>query len=235
MISDLQFLSFEIAPTCNMSNKHPWCPVNDPLRYPKHERHTPCSDQAIVNFAVELHKRGFNGYVGFHYYCDPLVDIKRMLRLIEALKSQAPFKFILWTNGRLLTEACLNWIPEFSRIEITKHDAADIPRLQQLTHGYIQIHFHEESHDDRLQVYDNTVTNKGGCVRPSTIELPVNYYGQVRLCCTDYRGTVSIGNIQTEQVQEIIKNWEDTAESVRNGLVPLCWQCRGLGWNTVVL
>lgn len=234
-VKDLLNLSFELSPTCNMACQHPFCPVNDPLRYPKHESRTPCSDDAIINFSKAMYAKGFNGFIAFHYYSDPLMDLPRLLNIVSLIRTFKPYaKFIVWTNGLLLNEDSRNWIPFINEVIITMHNPGDRPRIEEITKGLTNIRIQDNQYDNRLGIYDCTVINKGGCSRPSRIELPINYYGNVRLCCSEFRGTVSIGNIQLEEPDAVINNFEETALSVQQGLVPICWQCRGLSSNAVV-
>jgi len=51
--------------------------------------------------------------------------------------------------------------------------------------------------DRRLDIYSQAVMHgEHGCRRPSEIELPVDYHGDLHLCCGDWQGEVPIGTIR---------------------------------------
>lgn len=234
--SDLRYLSFEIAPSCNMSTRHSFCPVNDPLRYPPHEGRRPCPDATIQEFALNVHKRGFKGLVGFHYYCDPLVDVGRMLRLMHRIKSSVPgAKFILWSNGILLEQVHRIWLGAFEKVVITLHDKSAEKRLREVTDGFSNVQLADAFYDMRSTMYEATGMVVGPCIRPSKIELPVNYYGNVRLCCSDYRGWVSLGNIEDEDHDKILDGFAEAADLAVTGSIPICWKCRSMPSSPVAV
>ena len=236
MLNNLQFLSFEISPTCNMSNVHSWCPINDPLRYPRHESRVECSNEAIINFTKIMYLRGFKGQIAFHYYSDPLMNINRLLYLIQQIRDMVPAsEFILWTNGILLNNLSKNWLHIFKQIMITLHNPKDKDRLQNIVKDFTNVRFHDDVHDDRLSMYDCQTIIKDKCFRPLRLEMPINFYGNVRLCCSEFRGQVSIGNIQSENADDIIDSFIEAAKSASEGIIPICWKCRGLVKNTVVI
>lgn len=236
VLSQLQYLSFEISSNCNMSSAHAWCPINDPLRYPEHESHIVCSNESIINFAQAMYLRGFNGLIAFHYYCDPLINANRLLYLIQNIKNAIPrSEFILWTNGALLDNLSINWLSVFKQIMITLHNLTDKERLQNIVKDFPNTIFHDNVHDDRSLIYDCKTIKRDKCLRPLKIEMPINYYGNVRLCCSEFRGQVSIGNIQQENIDDVIDNFIETAKSAEKGIIPICWKCRALFKNTVVV
>lgn len=227
--SDLRYLSFEVADDCEMADSHPFCPVNDPLRYPPHERREKCPDRTIVDFAARVHERGFAGMVGFHYYCDPLSDVDRMLSLMNRMLAAIPdVKFILWSNGALLQPFHRNWLEAFDKVVFTLHDPYIEPRLKEITGGLPNVEIARAYYDMRMDVYDPGPVSRGMCIRPSKIELPVNYGGNVRLCCADYRGTVSLGNIEEEDHGKILDGFAEAADIVATSRLPLCWRCRAI-------
>ncbi|MDO8640050.1 MAG: hypothetical protein Q7R33_00735 [Nitrosarchaeum sp.] len=232
-VKNLQYLSFELAPCCNLAKDHPWCPINDPLRYPKYESRHRCPDEKIVEFVMTMIFRGFRGHFAFHFYSDPLIDIRRFLNLIQSITHLwAPAKFCLWTNGVLLDAQCQNWLHLFSQINVTLYRPEDKSRIEKLTTGH-NVRFMESCPDDRRQIYDCTSYRKISCQRPAIIELPVNYYGNIRLCCADYRGCVSIGNIQFESHDNVITAFEEAAQQALLGNIKLCQQCAAMKHNSV--
>lgn len=228
-ISDLRYLSFEVAPKCNLAHSHSFCPVNDQFRYPKHEPKDRCPDNIIVAFAKAVHARGFTGLVGFHYYCDPLVDVPRMLLLMSAVKVVAPYaKFVLWTNGTLLKQHHRNWLEAFEKVIITRHSPKLDVTIQDVIHGLPNVQVCDAYYDDRTKLYSQSTRTMSPCIRPACIELPVNYYGSVRLCCADYRGNVSLGNIAIEDHGKILDGFEEAGRMAMESRIPICHKCCSL-------
>lgn len=234
--SDLRYLSFEVAPACNLQVAHAFCPVNDPLRYPLHEGRVPCPDATVASFAKKVHDRGFKGLVGFHYYCDPLMNVDRMLSLMDRIRKEVPeARYILWTNGTLLQPVHRNWLEAFEKVVITMHDRSAEERIKGITNGLPNVQLADPYYDARLDIYSASGRVVGPCIRPAKIELPVNYFGWVRLCCADYRGWVSLGNIDQEDHDKVLDGFSETADMVAAGNVPLCWKCRALPSSPVAV
>jgi hypothetical protein len=59
--------------------------------------------------------------------------------------------------------------------------------------------------------------------------MPVNFYGDVRLCCGDWAGSVRIGNIKDrENFPRLFLRWECAGKACASTGLPICRQCRGL-------
>lgn len=213
-----------------------FCPVCDKSRYPEYESHKPCQDATIEAFAMKVHERGFQGFIGFHYYCDPLMNVSRMLSLMHCIKILVPAsKFILWTNGKLLKHVHRTWLQSFDKVVITLHDTSDEIRLQEVTTGLSNVQIAPALYDTRMDLYAAGGRVVGPCIRPARIELPINYYGEVRLCCADYRGYVSLGNIDSEPHDKILDGFAEAADLVMQGKVPVCWRCRSMPSSPVAV
>jgi hypothetical protein len=224
---NLQYLSFETNNRCNYIKEHPWCPINDPLRYPSHESKIPCSDEIIVKFTCKMIEYGFKGKIGWHYYNEPMITINRCLRLMNQIRSKHnSTEFVLWTNGYKIDKGSPAWLPMFNQISVSLYNEEDTARVIPATEGIPGVSCVPAPHDARKQIYDLAPDNPGGCRRPRDIEMPLNYYGNLRMCCSDFRGHVSMGNIMTEDHDLLIKMWFEMAEKVAAGEVHLCGQCR---------
>jgi hypothetical protein len=175
-------------------------------------------NETIVTFAKAVISRGFDGEIGFHYYCEPTLDIDRMKAIMEQLPDA---KFVLWTNGLLLHKMDPEYFKKFNRVLVSLYKPCHIPELQNIT-------ISPAPHDDRRSIYDTKLTNPGGCIRPSKTEMCINCYGNLRMCCSDFRGKVMLGNIMYEDHQFLLDGWEEMAIKVAEGKVPLCWQCRAI-------
>ena len=58
--------------------------------------------------------------------------------------------------------------------------------------------------DDRRSNYEGTRRASVTCWR-QRLELPVDHFGNVHLCCQDWRGAVPIGNVKVAPLSEILR------------------------------
>jgi hypothetical protein len=179
------------------------------------------TDDEIIHFAKSVIVRGFVGEIAFHYYNDPCLYPDRMQTVMEALPEA---KFILWTNGFLLHNLSDDHIKKFNRVCVSVYEEKDMQHFQTLCKIYPNMTASWAPHDNRITMYDQCHLLAGGCVRPSRVEMVVNYYGHLRMCCGDYRGKVSIGHISEEHVA-LLDKWESVAMNCYNAVYSICFQC----------
>jgi len=225
MIKDIRFLSFEIGTTCNLSNKHSWCPINDQLRYPLHESKLLLNDNDIVKFAKSVISRGFNGEIAFHYYNEPCLSPDRMKNIMNQLPVA---KFILWTNGLLLRNLDQKLIKSMNRVCISIYELDKMDYFNNFCKQFSNMTASLAPHDARANVYKAPAANPGFCIRPSQTEIAINAYGNLRMCCSDFRGQVSLGNITLEDHNFLLDAWEEMAILIQEYGSHLCSQCRSI-------
>ena len=99
MLPYTQFLIFELGNKCNFSKIHPKCPI---LARTESNRKVP--DEKIVELVKQAYDElGFTGLVAWHFYNEPMLQWKRMIKLMEMIQAQVPkSRFLLWTNGSIL-------------------------------------------------------------------------------------------------------------------------------------
>jgi len=174
-------------------------------------------------------ERGFKGKIGWHYYNEPMITIDRGLNLMNQISSKYPdTKYVLWTNGYKIDKSSREWLSLFHQISISLYNEEDRMRLTSAIKNIPGASCVAAQHDSRLQVYDVKQKNPGGCRRPMDIEMSINHYGNMRMCCSDFRGHISMGNIMEEDHDLLINMWFEMAEKVAAGEVRLCWQCRSI-------
>ena len=207
ILNNLQYLSIEIGEMCNLANIHETCPANTRTIDKSCGMLT---DDDIINVIKDVYENGFRGEVGFHYFNEPLIYIDRIKDIINA----CPFaKFILWTNGTLIKDNTIEneHLNLFNNIVISNYgDSArygfylglqeTFPQISRII-NYASQH---ENMDDRLEIYTNLPTNKYGCCRPFTIEMPIDCYGNVHLCCRDWGNSTKIGNVKKQPLSKIV-------------------------------
>jgi len=227
-----QYLILEVCRECNLGKLHPQCPNLHPGRYSEVRHEQPVPDYKAIQIVREAYeKHGFRGRVGFHYYNEPLLAAERMWRLMERISAKVPqAEFVLWSNGTLLPEDCSEF-RRFSEIHITdyripKHEAKNLPALvSACTHAQI----HRWPLDNRLHGIGGEVSFQP-CHRMFT-EFIIDYFGNVHLCCYDWQGLASIGNVQDEALGVLIEKWQKVRRQIGGVAMdprsPLaCLKCR---------
>jgi hypothetical protein len=219
MIADLRYLCYEISPECNYSMLHPWCPNSSRIM----PHNIMIDDVVMEEFTKACVLRGFSGLIGFHYYNEPTLELDRMLKFI---RHHPEWRYVLWTNGSQLDVTSRNWLSLFEQVSVSAYSTGDVTRLESITQGLPNCHVEQVTPDRRMDVYGCDTNEPGGCIRPKTIELAVDAWGRVHLCCTDYNCVIEIGNIITHDHTTVINNFLLAAREAELGNIPLCQKCR---------
>ncbi len=210
-----QYLIFEICTLCNLSALHPKCPNRHPERYGKLPVDKPVSDEQIVEIAEAMYKRhGFRGRIGWHYYNEPLMVPGRMWRLMDAIDARvAEASYTLWTNGTLIPYDCTQF-DRFDEIHVTDYGLPDYPirNVTALVAAQPKTKIERIRLDDRLHAI-GTEKSHGACHRMFT-EFIVDYWGNVHLCCYDWQGRASIGNIHGDSLARLVACWHQVRNQV---------------------
>ncbi|MDR0288092.1 MAG: SPASM domain-containing protein [Clostridiales bacterium] len=198
-LSQTSLISFEINNDCNLKDCHPQCPIN--IRH--YRKKDKALDVDTVVACIRQAKRlQFNGYVTFHNYNEPLLCKEKILDIID----KAPdTKYLLWTNGLLLDRDVEKngFLKKIDLVYISCYDSCDMPFFEkiQLFHPGVHVEFVEL--DDRLDTYTRKHVNELGCKRPF-FDFPIDYYGNVHMCCFDWDNEYEIGNIFDTSLEEIV-------------------------------
>jgi hypothetical protein len=223
----LQFLDFEICSECNLAAKHSQCPSSHPERYSHLNTDRTLDDDTIVDIAVRAYTEfEFRGCIGWHYYNEPLLQKERIFKLIERIKAKVPSaKFLLWTNGELIGENC-DELKVFDKIWITNYRKQDFSRVSKVVKHTTILNPHL---DKRLtDVYADT-HNNSPCVRPYA-EMIIDHHGNAHICCMDWKGLASPGNVFTDDLGLIagrmgqIRN-AVAGQTMRSIAPDVCKQC----------
>lgn len=206
-------LIFEINNTCNMAGRHPDCPINSMNRYGNLSKSKRLTNKIIVETCENIFGRGFDGYVAFHYYNEPMIEIDKITRLIGEIKGVKPSaKFLLWTNGTLIDETNVDKLAVFNKIVITNYQNRDFGFVRQVCENVV-VNFW--GFDDRAENSDKP--DKKFCVRPYN-ELIFDYHGHAHICCIDFRGEVELGNLFFDDLDEIIEKYQSAREKCQGDL-----------------
>lgn len=197
-----QLLAFEVTDLCNRGHEHKSCPNKNPLRWKYSRSSVPVPDEKVVEIALKMHSGGFKGCICFHHYCEPLMDWPRVKRLTTLIRTAIPeSKFILWTNGDLFPEDLTDYCDIFSGLIITNYANRNLDRLKAVCQNLYTV---GPGLDWRVEPPKHSGRER--CVRPY-LEFVVDYFGNVRPCCMDWQGELSIGNAQETPFEELWGRW----------------------------
>lgn len=228
VLEETSLLSFEITNRCNLEHVHDKCPIN--CRQYQHIGKTLDKD-IIVQTIRAAQEMGFTGMVAFHYYNEPLLKKDLILSIIEEVND---CKYLLWTNGLLLSRNIEenDFLKKFTHVCITCYDEKDVPFFQALSDYYKNIELFDWELDDRLDIYNKNKPNRLSCKRP-LFEMPIDYYGNIHLCCMDWNNSYSIGNIIDHELSEILhgERYKNLISMCKRRLIddnvcpPICKTC----------
>ena len=218
MLRNLQLICFEANNYCNLAEAHKsFCPAIQEFR----KGTTPASNDDFISFLEQCILNGFNGMVGFHRYNELTLDIERCLLLNEMIHALG-LKSIAWSNGTY--GGCLSM---FDEVYVTNYNGD--------THNCTtEIKFNP---DHRINIYDTEPISEKEykpCYRPLNIEMAIDFYGDLCMCCADWKGETEIGNIKKDDYSDILNNWENIKKIAKKGCV-LCRRCQNLKISPAVL
>ena len=222
-----QFLIFEICRECNLGKKHPQCPNQQPDRYANVDTSRQLDNDTIIRLAIEAHQsHEFIGYIGFHYYNEPLLEHDRIFQIMAAVRKKVPnAKFLLWTNGTMLDAVDSRKFQLFDKIVVTNYDRKEFPQLK----GHKDVTILKANLDRRLTVQSNRANTKP-CLRPY-VEFIIDFHGNVRMCCMDWAGKIQVGNVFDEPLERLIAKHNDIrarliGEKLHSTAPEACRMCR---------
>lgn len=188
MLHLTQLLTFEIGKRCNFEQKHKeLCPITHMTR----GRNREITDEMIIYSSIKAYDRlGFEGFISWHFYNEPMIYWQRMLHLMTEIKGLIPqSRFFLWTNGSILIQdermklfdvtMVSNYLNK-SQEELSQyfHNPLVKPGGQQLDDRLV--HYGDPDHKPCTIMFDNFLIANDG---------------EVYICCHDWRNKVKIGNL----------------------------------------
>ena len=230
----LQMLEFELGTQCNLGAEHTECPNMREDRFGTLDVSQEMDDATIIDAAVKAYTElGFTGLVGWIYYNEPLCQAKRMFRLMNEIKSKAPAaRFILWTNGTLIPEECGHFLA-FEQIVVSDYGEESQRGVERLTAKNVGCKVVTNDFDKRLHQIE-PADKTAPCLRPF-VELIFDAYGNSHLCCYDWQGEATLGNVTIEPFADIADRWRTQLPGIAghemNGEAPkFCGEC-GHRWD----
>ena len=206
ILHGVKHVSFELGTECNLAKQHAECPILQPSRWPE-TRLGPITVSDILSTIDDAVELGFKGFIGFHYYNEPLLNQDTIREVIGA---SSYGRFVLWTNGLLLSRRVEDneILRLFEWVVISDYfPERNAEWLAALKGHYCDVRvdsFHA-TFDQRLKNYDAPSHASVQCWR-QRLEIPIDHFGNVHLCCQDWRGSVGLGNIKTAPLHEILSD-----------------------------
>ncbi len=210
----LQIIDFELGEKCNLGHVHGDCPNTGHGRFNLLNTAALMSDELIIDAAVKAYNElGFTGLVGFHYYNEPLLQAKRLFRIAALIRAKAPkSRFLLWTNGMLIPENVDQYY-RFEEIVISGYNEESARGRDRLKASGINCRYVDNAQlDDRLQ----TLKPKDAdvpCMRPF-LEMIFDAYGNTHICCYDWKGEGTNGNLHTTPIETLAAKWYESLPQI---------------------
>ena len=203
-----QMVCFEIGSRCNLTKQHPLCPSAT-----RSHKGKAITDDLVVSLATEMYEtHEFRGFVAFHMYNEPMLQSERIFNVMERIKANILFaRFLLWTNGTITPND--KRMALFSQVTCSDYNGRK-EELEQYYKKYIPVvNVFSPSFDGRL--HDVTTNSKDyvRCLRP-LIELIVDNFGQIHICCQDWRGEIFLGNVWDENLTTILDRRRSMLETI---------------------
>jgi len=234
------FIQIETYSPCN--RRCSCCPVGY-----KKRRVTRMSDSLFRRIIDQLAERNYQGEIALHFYNEPLLE-KRLPNFISYAHQKCPKSFIYFaSNGDYLTIEMFRELIKrgLSQLVLSQYDPVPKERLRIFL----------ESADDndwkyftfeRKVVEEYTWSNRAGsipkwrineplkqrCTRPE-VQMIINAQGQVPLCCNDYFGEESLGDVSRENVFDIwnSKRAKEIRSHLRKANRHKIKLCSGCDWH----
>lgn len=207
-LSVVQILEFELGSGCNLGDVHTLCPNRHCERYASLNMRWELDDTTIVSCAEQAYNAlHFTGFIGWIYYNEPLLQADRMFRLMDEVRQAAPqARFMLWTNGTLIPEDCERF-RKFEQILVSVYNEHSRRGVRHLRARHIHCGALENPQlDNRLQS-QMQIDLSQPCLRPF-VEFILDNHGNHHMCCYDWRGLASQGNVFEIGFAELVNRWQ---------------------------
>jgi radical SAM protein with 4Fe4S-binding SPASM domain len=207
-----RFTEVEVETNTGCNRKCRICPRH------KHEREEGLMSEALyARLLDQLASIGFAGRLSPVFYNEPLLD-PRLTALMRAAKERLPGSLIvIFTNGSLLTrekieELVAAGVDTLLVSQYSGNLRADARPFAEATAGLPRrlrrhIRYRVLGDDDPLSTSGGLVpvaqpVTRSRCMQASLAAV-VDYKGDVLLCCNDYTGAHTFGNIEQEHLVDI--------------------------------
>lgn len=212
-----EFKVVEVNPVESCTRRCSFCPRSDPSKYPN--RRDRISEETCTNLAKQLRQLGFDNRLGFVGFGEPLMH-SNLEDCVSIIKKYIPtMKWLeINTNGDLLTTARIKSLYNSgcNLITVSMYDKDISDKIDKLKEDIpIQItyrHHYNSSNNYNLNLvnrkdiaFENIPLNlKSPCFIPF-YSLMIDWNGDVLPCANDWSRSVRFGNINNENLSDILK------------------------------
>lgn len=200
LIKQIKRISFEISNICNYSAFHNKCPAS----HVKEKR--VLSSEIVYKIIHEMAETHYDGVFAFHRYNEPLMD-PRLFNFIRYAKTECPHsKILILTNGFYLTRELAKELAELDLwiLAVSAYSILEYKRLIQLEINIPYYVFYAILDDIENIYHAKSVDEPQVSCNAPLRDLTVNVFGEVTLCCLDWKNKYTFGNLQEETIRQII-------------------------------
>lgn len=236
----IQIVSLELGTGCNLVHLHPQCPAALGLsRYDALPRPMRLTADMAVDTVRELHDDfGFRGWVNLSHYNEPLMTPHVTLRAASLLAQTLPdLPRMLITNGTRFPED-VTPLGVFTRVYVTDYGGhlSPDPSVLEALRAVTEVVVTTGKLDDRMGEPGPDRSDRA-CVYPFR-DLTIDAFGNVRLCCFDWQGLASPGNIFLDTLSTILAQWVTTVRCLSgvrmtDDAPAVCRTCRRVRFQTL--
>jgi len=236
-------INIETTTLCN--RRCGYCPNSFFDRSLKHNEKLMPED-LFIKILRDLKSIKFTGRISPHFYGEPLLD-KRLAGLMSMAHAILPkAKLEIYTNGDLLDIPLMENLYEAGvrNYVVALHGDKKENELNEERIGCLRQEIKTAGKKVAIDLInlrdDSYLSNRGGLVSVKNIAkkvfcqyasnaLVINYAGDVLLCCNDYLGQVSFGNVAKETLPEIWNKpgFKKIRKEIRKGIfrAEICRKC----------
>lgn len=224
-------VNLELSNLCNYGNVHKKCPVNK-----LQAEHNIIPSKIIYDVFSTLERFKYSRMITFCCYNEPLID-PRLFEFVRAARKACPDSIVrITSNGFYLNQSLALELVDagVTSLGITAYTPSEVERLKKI---HLPIHYAVmpsiPSHDmdDRLGLYGELplINLDIPCLAP-LFQIIVNAKGRVVLCCYDWKGLYTYGDLNNQSLEDIMKNpkmWIDYGQlSKGERILDICRRCK---------
>jgi hypothetical protein len=236
----LQVVSFEIGVGCDLAAQHPQCPVHLGMdRYAHLYVARRLDGDAIMAVLYDLYTDyDFRGWVNFSHYNEPCLNSDDLLKYAKACAVIAPdCPRLLITNGRHIPAEVRDY-GLFTQVHVTDYGGSHAPTPEALDalRAVTTVRVTPGKLDRRMRG-PGPDRSQTGCLYPFS-DLAVDHFGNLRLCCFDWQGLASPGNVFRDGLAACLRQWETVVRTVARPSMTadapaVCRTCRHTHFQTL--
>jgi hypothetical protein len=180
----------------------------------------------------------FRGWVNFSHYNEPMMkldDLVGLANIVAVIAPESPRMVI--TNGTYLPED-----PEplriFTEVHITDYGGSLTPSTDRLEalQRVTTVRLNRGRLDKRMAGPGPDRSDRA-CVYPFS-DLTIDAFGNMRLCCFDWEGLASPGNVFRDGLASCLAQWERTVRTISGKRMTeeapaVCRHCRHYNFQTL--